>query len=330
MLHKTSAHNICLQVYDGYGHTHNLVTFGHVYIGKPAGERKYTTNIFANIRRLIRLFFIKPIPRAKVVLEWQGMTLETLTETDGFFKFEWESPQELAAGWHTGSVRLLGDDGVEIARQAGRVMVPHITQYGFISDIDDTVLVSHSATVLRRMKTLLTKHPHNRHSFAGVQAHYQALSVANTDADVPNPFFYVSSSEWNLFYDLKSFFHFNQLPQGVFLLNQIKRWYQLFGSGQTKHSGKLARIFRVMEAFPKQKFVLLGDNSQADPDIYAAIAKRFPERIFAIYIRNIRPSQFETTQQKLSLVQESGSTHTLLFDHSQDAIEHSRKIGLIG
>jgi hypothetical protein len=252
MLHKTSAHNICLQVYDGYGHTHNLVTFGHVYIGKPAGERKYTTNIFANIRRLIRLFFIKPIPRAKVVLEWQGMTLETLTETDGFFKFEWESPQELAAGWHTGSVRLLGDDGVEIARQAGRVMVPHITQYGFISDIDDTVLVSHSATVLRRMKTLLTKHPHNRHSFAGVQAHYQALSVANTDADVPNPFFYVSSSEWNLFYDLKSFFHFNQLPQGVFLLNQIKRWYQLFGSGQTKHSGKLARIFRVMEAFPKQ------------------------------------------------------------------------------
>ncbi len=329
MLHKTSAHNICLQVYDGYGHPHNLVIFGHVYKGKPAGERKYTSNIFANIRRLIRLFFIKPISRAKVVLEWQGMFLETLTEKDGFFKFEWQSPQDLVAGWHTGSLRLMGDDGIEIARQAGRVMIPHITQYGFISDIDDTVLVSHSATVLKRVKTLLTKHPHNRRSFAGVQAHYQKLSVANTEAEVPNPFFYVSSSEWNLFYDLKSFFRFNDLPQGIFLLSQIKRWYQLLGSGQTKHSGKLARIFRVMEAFPKQKFVLLGDNSQADPDIYVAIANRFPDRIFAIYIRNVRTSQFETTQQKLSLVKERASIHTLLFDHSDDAIEHSRKIGLI-
>ncbi len=329
MLHKRSAYNICLQVYDGYGHTHNLVLFGHVYKGKPAGEREYTKNIFANIRRLIRLFFIKPIPRAKVVLEWPGITLETVTEKDGFFKFEWESPQELHAGWHTAILKLVGDDGVEIARQAGRVLVPQSTQYGFISDIDDTVLVSHSATVLRRLKTLLTKHPHNRRSFEGVQAHYQKLAVAITDAEVPNPFFYVSSSEWNLFYDLKSFFRFHALPQGIFLLSQIKRWYQLFGSGQTKHSGKLTRIYRVMEAFPKQQFVLLGDNSQADPDIYAAIAKRFPQRIFAIYIRNVRPSQFEATQQKLALVHESGSIHTLLFDHSHDAIEHSRKIGLI-
>lgn len=329
MLHKTSAYNICLQVYDGYGHTESLVIFGHVYKGKPAGERKYTTNIFANIRRLIRLFFIKPIPRAKVVLEWPGITLETLTEKDGFFKFEWESPQHLAAGWHTGIVKLLGENGAEINRQPGRVLVPHITQYGFISDIDDTVLVSHSATKFRRIKTLLTNHPHNRRSFAGVQAHYQHLSEASTDPDVPNPFFYVSSSEWNLFYDLKSFFGFNELPQGIFLLSQIKRWYQLLASGQTKHSGKLARIFRVLEAFPKQQFVLLGDNSQADPDIYAAIAKRFPERIFAIYIRNVRPSQFETTRQKLSDLRELGSVHTLLFEHSHDAIEHSRKIGLI-
>jgi phosphatidate phosphatase APP1 len=239
------------------------------------------------------------------------------------------SPQDLAAGWHTGSLRLVGEAGVEIARKAGRVLVPHITQYGFISDIDDTVLVSHSSTVLRRIKTLLTKHPHNRRSFAGVQAHYRKLSVANTDADVPNPFFYVSSSEWNLFYDLKSFFRFNDLPQGIFLLSQIKRWYQLFGSGQTKHSGKLARIFRVLEAFPKQKFVLLGDNSQADPDIYAAIAKKFPERIFAIYIRNVRPSQYAATQKKLALLQASTSIHTLIFDHSEDAIDHSRNIGLI-
>jgi len=329
MLHKTSAYSICLQPYDGYGHTHNLSIFGHVYKGKPAGERKYTENMFANVRRLIRLFFIKPLPHVKVVLESEGITLETLTEKDGFFKFQWESPEHLPAGWHTVMTKLIGEDGREFAQAEGRVFVPHITQYAFISDIDDTVLVSHSATKLRRLRTLLTKHPHNRRSFAGVQSHYEKLAAANTTADVPNPFFYVSSSEWNLFFDLKSFFRFNGLPEGIFLLSQIKRWYQLFSSGQTKHSGKLARIYRVLEAFPKQQFVLLGDNSQADPDIYAAIAKKFPERVFAIYIRNVRPSQYEVTQQKLTSAQQSGTIHTLLFDHSHDAIDHSLKIGLI-
>ena len=329
MLNKTNAHNICLQVYEGYGHTHNLTIFGNVYRGRPARERKYTKNIFANMRRLVQLFFIKPIAKAKVVLQWQDLKLETLTEKDGFFKFEWVSPQHLPAGWHTGILKIIGDDGIEIKQETGRVFVPHITQYGFISDIDDTVLVSHSATVVRRLNTLLTKHPHNRRTFEGAQEHYQKLSVAFTEASVPNPFFYVSSSEWNLFYDLKSFFNFHKYPQGVFLLSQIKRWFQLFASGQTKHLGKLTRILRILEAFPKQKFVLLGDNSQADPGIYATIADKFPDRIFAIYIRNVKHSHHATAKATLEGILAAENIHTLLFNNSSEAIEHSKKIGLI-
>lgn len=329
MLNKKNAHNVCLQVYDGYGHTHNLTIFGNVYKGKPARERKYTKNILSNISRLIQLFFIKPVARAKVLLQWQDITLETFTEKDGFFKFEWQSPHHLEAGWHATTLKLMGEDGVELKTENGRVFVPHITQYAFISDIDDTVMVSHSATVVRRLNTLLTKHPHNRRTFEGAQDHYRLLSVAYTEASVPNPFFYVSSSEWNLFYDLKSFFNYYKLPQGIFLLSQMKRWYQLFASGQTKHSGKLARIFRVMEVFPNQKFVLLGDNSQADPEIYSAIADKFPDRIFAIYIRNVKPSHYASAKQYLDGILAAETIHTLLFDHSSEAIEHSRKIGLI-
>lgn len=329
MLNKKNAHNICLQVYEGYGHTHDLIIFGNVYKGKPARERKYTQNILYNISRLIQLFFIKPVPAAKVVLQWQDIILETLTEKDGFFKFEWESPYHLEAGWHTAILKVMGEDGTELKTENGRVFVPHITQYAFISDIDDTVMVSHSATVIRRLNTLLTKHPHRRRTFEGAQEHYSKLAVAYTEASVPNPFFYVSSSEWNLFYDLKSFFTYHKLPQGIFLLSQMKRWFQLFASGQTKHSGKLTRIFRVMEVFPNQKFVLLGDNSQADPEIYAAIADKFPERIFAIYIRNVKPSHYEAARQKLEGILAAETIHTLLFSHSSEAIEHSRKIGLI-
>ena len=38
--------------------------------------------------------------------------------------------------------------------------------------------------------------------------HYNMLASANTQKDVPNPFFYVSSSEWNLYYYLTEIFSF--------------------------------------------------------------------------------------------------------------------------
>lgn len=329
MLNKSNAHNVCLQVYEGYGHTHNLTIFGNVYKGRPARERKYTKNVWSNMRRLIGLFFIKPVARAKIVLQWQDLLLETTTEKDGFFKLEWQSPQHLQAGWHSGIIRLVGDDGTELKQEAANVFVPHITQYAFISDIDDTVMLSYSATRFKRLKALLTRHPHNRGIFEATQELYQRFSKAFTESAVPNPFFYVSSSEWNLYYDLRSFFTFNKLPQGIFLLSQMKRWFQLFKTGQTKHSGKLARIFRLMEVFPNQKFVLLGDNSQADPEIYAAIADKVPGKIFAIYIRNVRPSRYAFAKEKLEGILAAENIHTLVYDHSNEVIAHSRKAGLI-
>ncbi|RYD79325.1 MAG: DUF2183 domain-containing protein [Sphingobacteriales bacterium] len=329
MLNKTNAHNICLQVYEGYGHTESLIVYGHVYKGKPARERKYTKNTWQNFSRLVKLFFIKPVPAARVQLVWQNTVIETTTEKDGFFKFEWKSPQHLEAGWHEGLIQLKGENEEILKQEPAKVFVPHITQYAFVSDIDDTVMVSHSATKIKRLKVLLTKHPQNRRIFEGAKELYEKLVWAYTEPDVPNPFFYVSSSEWNLYFDLHTFFNYNKLPDGIFLLSQMKRWYQLFKTGQTKHAGKLSRIFRVMEVFPNQKFVLLGDNSQADPDIYAAIADRVPNRVYAIYIRNIRPSRKEYAQQKLNSILAAENIHTLVYDHSNEAMAHAKKVGLV-
>lgn len=329
-MNKKDASNINIQVYDGYGHTDSLHLYGSVYTGRPARERKYTKNVFYNIYRLIVLFFIKPVPAAKVRLHWYGAELDTTTEKDGFFKFEWTSQVHLPAGWHECRVELLQDDGTVLKEAPAKLFVPHITQFAFVSDIDDTVMVSHSATRFKRLRELLTRHPHNRRVFEGTRNFYELLSNASTDPDVPNPFFYVSSSEWNLYYDLKSFFRFHELPQGVFLLSQMKQWFQLMATGQTKHSGKLSRIYRILEAFPNQQYILLGDNSQADPGIYASIADRFPERVFAIYIRNIKPSHYEETKKILDNILARETIHTCIFDHSEEAIQHAKKVRLIG
>jgi phosphatidate phosphatase APP1 len=175
---------------------------------------------------------------------------------------------------------------------------------------------------------MFTKNPRSRKTFADVVKFYQLLSLAQTTQEIPNPFFYVSSSEWNLYDDLNTFFKHNGLPKGAFLLNHIKKWYQLVRTGAGKHEGKLARVSRILTAFPKQKFVLLGDNSQRDPEIYATIAKDYPEQIACIYIRNVSPKNEHLTVDLFASLQKK-NIYTFLFEHTDEAILHAKSTGLI-
>jgi phosphatidate phosphatase APP1 len=306
---------------------HDLLLYGHLFNRKTVTRKRYSKNIFSNIIYLLRLFFVKPIAYANVELHWKDQVLLQKTETDGFIKFEWNALQPVPAGWHPVQVQYK-DDGDSVTGE-GKLFVPHKTQYGFISDIDDTIMVSHSGTIFRRLRTLFTTNPHSRKIFPDVSRHYHLLSLSNTTPDAPNPFFYVSSSEWNLYDYLNDFFSYNQLPKGAFLLNHIKRWTELLQTGKTKHEGKLIRVTRILQAFPNQRFILIGDNTQRDPVIYKAIAEKYTSRIHAIYIRNADPSHEAITKDILKQLQAHTNIHTCLFTSSSEAIEHSVAIGLI-
>ncbi len=328
MENKKDNSAVTVKVYHGYGHKNNLVVYGHVLAGKTVTRSEHPRNTLANIVHLVKLFFVKPIPGVHVQLQWGEQQLNSYTAKDGFFKFEWQSSAEVAAGWHPVMVRLVNEHrGVE-ATGEGKIFVPHSTQYAFISDIDDTVLVSHSATTGKKLKVMFTQNPLSRKTFYDVVKFYQLLARTHTEPEVPNPFFYVSSSEWNLYDDLNEFFKHNDLPKGAFLLSSIKKWYQLLKTGNTKHQGKLIRVVRILEAFPKQRFILLGDNTQSDPEIYAMIANRYPQQIVAIYIRNISAEKEPLTLTLMDAIHNK-AIHTCLFKHTEEAIAHSKSIGLI-
>jgi phosphatidate phosphatase APP1 len=317
-----------VKVYHGYGHTHNLVVYGHVFKFKAKTTQNFSTNLFVNIIHLFKLFVVKPAAFAKVRLYFYDQVIDQKAEYDGFFKFEWKALNEVSAGWHDVKVVALADNDEVTAQSEGKIFVPHITQYAFISDIDDTIMVSHSATIGRRLRELFIKNPRTRKTFPSVTNYYQLLAKAHTSPSQPNPLFYVSSSEWNLYDYLVETFRFNALPEGTFLLNQIKRWKNLIKSGKTGHEGKLLRVMRIIDAFPNQQFVFFGDNSQQDPAIYQAIATKYPSSVAAVYIRNIRPSKATETKELLAKVEAQG-IKTCIFAHSDDAMAHSKQIGLI-
>ena len=317
-----------LTIYPGYGHTEHVVLYGHALCLSPLPRKKYRNFFLINLFALIRLFIVRPISGATVQLHWGNQLIISKTDTDGFIKLNWRSDIPLNFGWHNASVYLVDSKNEIIAAANAGFFVPHSTQFAFISDIDDTFLVSHTSELRKRLAVLFTRNAHTRKPFEGVVKHYRMLAVAQTAADEPNPFFYVSSSEWNLFSYISDFIKINELPNGILLLSTMKNLFHFLTAGGNNHSRKFARIVRLLKDFPKQKFVLLGDSSQQDPYIYESIVHHFPERIHAVYIRDIAKKNSEPVQTVLQKLEASGIP-CCFFVHSIEAIAHSKKIGLI-
>lgn len=316
-----------LKLYHGYGNESRLTVFGHVFRLSPFPRQHYRHSFVRNTLALLRLFLVKPYAGVEVVLDWKGQKHKAIADAEGFFKIDWTDPQLTETGWLAVEAKAYAK-GKQIATATGRIDVADPGRLLIISDIDDTFLISHSANMRKRLLVMFTQNARTRKPFEGVVRHYQLLAKAQASEEKPNPFFYVSSSEWNLYEYILEFTSVNHIPRGVFLLNTLKRFSQLLKTGQNNHGTKFTRIVRILEAFPNHGIVLLGDSSQHDPFIYESIVSHYPHRVRAVYIRDVFERNIAPVKEALAHIKGAGIP-CLLFEHSRDAILHSVDIGLI-
>ena len=318
-----------IKLYRGFGNHEKIFVLGHTLKRSPFSRKRYRQNWITNSFSIIRLFLIKPLPCTKFTIQFCDEVFEGESEDDGFFRLELFPQENPKPGWHkvTGTI-FINESGKQPVSGNSEIYIPFKTQHGFISDIDDTFLISHTASLRRRLYSLLTKNERTRKPFKGVVNHYQQLATSERVKTNTNPFFYVSSSEWNLYDFVLSFAEMSHLPKGVFLLGRLKSLGSFWRSGQNNHKTKFFRIVRIIEAYENLNFVLLGDDSQQDPFIYSAVATHFPGRIIAVYIRHVqkqRPPQVIEVIEKIK----SLGIECCYFKHSAEALEHSKEIGLV-
>lgn len=320
-----------VKLYRGFGNAGKLIIFGHVLRRSALPRKRYRNNSLVNLLAVIRLFLVKPQPYASVRIRCVGHVVETQTEADGFFRVEIPLDEPLPPGEYPVRAEFLSQTLTPetiLGTGSGEVHIPSPTTYGCISDIDDTFLISHSSTITKRLLVLLTENAHSREPFEGVVSHYQLLAEANSGPEKRNPFFYVSSSEWNLYDYILEFSEKNGLPNGVYLLNQIKRLSQVLQTGKSKHLTKFDRIASILETYPDMQFILLGDDSQQDPTIYETVVRHYPNQVRCVYIRQVNQANRSATQELVDKIQQAGVT-CCYFNKSSNAREHSLEVGLV-
>ncbi|WP_035695012.1 App1 family protein [Flavobacterium soli] len=317
-----------LKLYRGYANEQELIVMGHVFKPTTKEDYDFQKRKFKNAKSVIRMFRIKTQANADVYLERQGIKIHTKTLDDGYFKFCIPIQEILGYGWMDYRVSIF-HEGEEISIK-GSYVRPHDGNLGFISDIDDTFLVSHTRNIFKKMYILLFRNVNDRKIFDGVVPHYQALSTAGRNKkDEQNAFFYVSSSEWNLYRFIVQFTELHQLPRAVMLLKDIKTSLtDFFFTGRGDHNHKFEKIKHILEFYPNLQYTLLGDDSQEDPYLYENICKIFPITVRAVYIRQTGNHKKQKTEEAMKNMESLG-VQVCYFRDSSEAIEHSKRIGLI-
>lgn len=317
-----------LKLYRGYANDRELVVFGHVFKSRSPDAYEYDKKKLRHALTIIQIFRVKPVNNVEVELDFKGTKVKTKTMEDGYFRFNVPFDQEIKSGWHTYTVSANCDGDISTAQ--GELLKPYKSKVGIISDIDDTFLVSHSNNIFKKLYVMLTRNIDRRKIFDDVVEHYKQLSIAGQDAkEASNSFFYVSSSEWNLYEFIERFARKNELPKAVIKLKKLKTGLRDFvKTGRGDHDHKFTKIQDIISFYPLIDYVLLGDDSQQDPNIYERICKTFPKNIRAVYIRQTGSKQNENTKKALKNI-ESMDVSTCYFKKSSIALRHSKEVGII-
>ncbi len=149
-----------------------------------------------------------------------------------------------------------------------------------ISDIDDTIKITE---VRNKEATLRNTFLREFQAVPGMAEFYQTLARSNGAA-----FHYISASPWQLYEPLAALVASNGFPTGTFELKEFRwksrKFFSLFASPEKYKPGVIEPL---LKRFPKRQFILIGDSGERDPEIYGALARKFPEQIRMIYIRDV-------------------------------------------
>ncbi|HEY2951924.1 MAG TPA: phosphatase domain-containing protein [Verrucomicrobiae bacterium] len=173
-----------------------------------------------------------------------------------------------------GSVQLLEENGLSV-----------------ISDIDDTIKISQ---VLETRELLRNTFCRPFQPVPGMAAVYQSWAKSANAK-----FHYVTASPWQLYVPLSRFVTSNGFPAGTFHMKQFRlkdgTFLKLFASPEEY---KLGVIDPMLERFPKRRFVLVGDSGERDPEVYGAVARRHPEQVVKILIRDVTREKAEAERYR--------------------------------
>lgn len=315
--------------YGGYSDRHGTHLAGRILEKAPGGGPGDHDTIWQNLGNTLRRWESDEVAGVEVHARFETHEASATSDEEGYYQITFPKATHAEGLWTTAEARV-NTAGDEIHAIHDILVVPPSASFGVISDLDDTVIHTGITSVLLAAKLTFLENAKTRKPLEGVAELYAALQ--NGTAGMPvNPIFYISSSPWNLYDLLADFLQLNSIPKGPIFLRDLGLDRAKFIK-EKGHGHKLEKALRVLDGYPHLPFVLVGDSGQEDPEIYAQLCEQHPERIRAVYIRDVDP-ELESARDSAVLhaaarVEAQGIPMILAADSMAMAV-HAGRMGLI-
>lgn len=317
--------------YRGFASASRAWIYGRVIEKREFGASTDGDSTLRNLLNTYRRADSDPLRFALVRVKCGSATETMKADDEGFFGGWLQSPPGPVANVNDYSAELMTSTaGVEsTASGSAQILVPpESARFGIISDIDDTVIQSRVSSFIQAARTVMLGNARTRLPFPGVAAFYRALH-GGANGEEKNPVFYVSSSPWNIYDVISEFMELQNIPSGPILLRD---WDIALGAlSATRHfDHKGVAIRNILGLYPQLSFILIGDSSQHDPEIYRQVVSEFPGRIQAIYIRDVTNSPERSWSMKKLAEEVLASSSTLVISpDTLGAARHASEKGWI-
>jgi phosphatidate phosphatase APP1 len=323
---------INIMPYYGFGNETYVYVKGRVLEDEKVKQPKEGDGVFAHLKDTYKRYESDEIPGIRLRASFAGQEIEVETDKEGFFEVEFrtEAPINYSATGQKVKLQLLEQKTDEDRLEAeAYIFVPgKNAEYGIISDIDDTVLVSKITHFLGRLKLMLMKNGTERSPFPGIAGFLRALCKGSDDKG-QNPLFFVSGSEWNLYDLLINFFRSHDIPEGPLLLRDKGTGLDGGELETGEEEYKREKIRHILDTFPNLRFICIGDSGQRDPEIYQKIVAEYPGRILGIYIRDVSPEERDKEVKEVARQVKAQQVEMELVEETLSAAQHAVKMGWI-
>ena len=317
--------------YRTYGTARRIYIKGRVLEDKGIATAGDKDTVLNNLLNMYKRFESDEVPGAILKARIADEEHEVTTDKEGYFVLDLNPVNPIINEqlWHPIPLELTHapipfEQSLQVHAEV--MIPPPDAEYGIISDIDDTIVKTTATNLLAMSRITFLNNAKTRLPFAGVAEFYKALQLGR-NGKRNNPFFYVSSSPWNLYDLLKDFLDLNGIPAGPLLLRDFGTNKKPEGDPHMSH--KFKEIEQIFEAYPQLNFVLVGDSGQEDPNIYREVVKQFPGRVLAIYIRDVALPERKKIAVEVSQSLTEHKIEMIIVENTVEAAEHAAKNGLI-
>ena len=274
-----------IRIYHCYGNDRTLIIEGRVLDNREFKEASSEDDIFTNFRRKLGYIFNEERKNVDVTLQVKGQTFHTKSDDEGYFEFKLSFPPHTLKPYQKINLYLTREPKVKTSCRA--YILSDQKQTGIISDFDDTVIVSNVTNKLKLAYGLLLKNYKQRKAVEGMAERYKKILANSPD----KPLFFITGSPKQFNESIHRFLDYHHFPKRTLITKKIhgKNAYSLF----QQHDYKSKQIETLLKLYPQIEWVLFGDSGEQDPQIYLDIAKKYPDRIKEIYIRDVKSGQIE-------------------------------------